>query len=123
MKKRLAFALGMLIASTGAYPAQMIPPLRLIQVIHMPQVKCQQPNLSRQKLAQAVSTERMPSISCHFDRFGLDMKGHRLFVVPEDNGTVEVYGIPSGKFLHSIRGFGMAHNVVYRWRRRLAANI
>ncbi len=114
MKKRPALSLFVLLAFAPAYPAPAIPPLKLIQTIQMPQVKCHQPNLSSQQLAQAVSTERIPSISCHFDRFGLDLKGQRLFVVPEDNGTVEVYRLPSGKFLHSIGGIGMAHGVLYR---------
>ncbi len=113
MKKRHALGLFVLIAFAPVYQAQAIPPLKLIQTIQMPQVNCQNANLSKQQLAQAVDTEFMPSIPCHFDRFGLDLKGHRLFVVPEDNGTVEVYRIPSGKLLHRIGGFGMAHNVVY----------
>jgi DNA-binding beta-propeller fold protein YncE len=94
--------------------AQAIPPLKLVQTIQVPQVKCRNADLSNQQLAQSVNTEFMPSMTCHFDRFGLDLKGGRLFAVAENDGTIEVYAIPSGKFLHSIGGFGMSHNVVYR---------
>ena len=37
-----------------------------------------------------------------------------MFIVDENDGTVEVYAIPSGKFLRSIGGFAMSHNVIYR---------
>lgn len=94
--------------------AQETPPLKLIGTIRMSQIKGRQADLSSESLAKAVSTERIPSISGHFDRFGLDTKGHRLFVTPEDNGTVEVYDLSSGKFEHSIGGIGMAHGVLYR---------
>ncbi|MGH9356252.1 MAG: YncE family protein [Terriglobia bacterium] len=106
--------LSALMAWAPVRPAEAAPPLRLIRTIAMPQVKCHQANLNAQQLARAVSTERIPSIACHFDRFGLDVKNHRLFVTPEDNGTVEIYSIPSGKLLHSIGGIGMAHGVLYR---------
>lgn len=69
---------------------------------------------TKEQLAQSVNTEFMPTMLCHFDRFALDAKGGRLFAVAENDGTVEVYAIPSGKFLHSLGGFGMSHNVVYR---------
>ncbi len=108
------FLFFLLIAFAPVRLAEAIPPLKLIRTIQMPQVKCQQANLSSQQLAQAVDTERIFGIACHFDRFGLDLRHHRLFVVPEDNHTVEVYSIPSGKLLHSIGGIGMAHGVFYR---------
>ena len=56
----------------------------------------------------------MPVMTCHFDRIGLDLKNGRMFIVAENDGTVEVYAIPSGKLLHSLTGFAMSHNVVYR---------
>ncbi|MGH9356549.1 MAG: YncE family protein [Terriglobia bacterium] len=99
---------------TAAPPA----PLKLVQTIEVPQVNCQNPNLGRQQLAQAVDTFFMPGMTCHFDRFGLDLKGGRLFVVAfgvaENSGTVQVYALPSGKLLHSITGFVMPHNVFVR---------
>jgi DNA-binding beta-propeller fold protein YncE len=89
-------------------------PLKLVQTIQVPQVTCENPDLHGQELVQAVNTYFMPRMTCHFDRFGLDLKGGRLFVVAENNKTVEVYAISSGKLLHTIGGFGMPHNVICR---------
>jgi len=119
MQKKLMLSQFLLVASLiaysgGACSAQALPPLKLVQTIQMPQVKCHNDALSKEQLAQSVTTEFMPTMLCHFDRFGLDLKGGRLFAVAENDGTVEVYAIPSGKFLHSLGGFGMSHNVVYR---------
>ncbi|HVB97975.1 MAG TPA: YncE family protein [Candidatus Dormibacteraeota bacterium] len=114
MTERYVLSFLFCMALAPAYPARAVPPLTLVRTIPMPQVKCRQPNLSQKQLARAVATERIPSIACHFDRFGLDSVGHRLFVVPENNGTVEVYNLPSLKLLHSIGGIGMPHGVLYR---------
>jgi DNA-binding beta-propeller fold protein YncE len=89
-------------------------PLKLVQTISMPQIKCRNPAQNEQQLSQSVDTEFMPVMTCHFDRFGVDLKKRRLFVVAENDGTIEVYSIPSGKLLHSLTGFAMSHNVVYR---------
>jgi DNA-binding beta-propeller fold protein YncE len=94
--------------------AQALPPLKLIQTIPMPQIKCHNPAQSTEELTQSVDTEFMPVMTCHFDRFGLDLKNNRLFVVAENDGTIEIYSMASGKLLHSIGGFAMSHNVVYR---------
>ena len=72
----------------------------------MPQVKCHNDALTKEQLAQSVNTEFRPTMLCHFDRFALDAKGGRLFAVAENDGTVEVYAIPSGKFLHSLGDLG-----------------
>ena len=34
--------------------------------------------------------------------------------MPEDNKSIEVYNIRTGKFVHSIKGIGVGHSVVYR---------
>lgn len=63
-----------LIFVAPACPVWAAPPLKLAGTIQMPQVKCYQPNLSQKQLAQAVDTERIPGISCHFDHFaGLEV--------------------------------------------------
>jgi len=119
MRKRFLLSQFLLVACLHAYSAQSfsaqaLPPLKLVQTIPMPQVKCRNPELNQQQLVQSVDTEFMPNMTCHFDRLGLDLKGGRLFIVAENDGTVEVYAIPSGKFLRSIGGFAMSHNVIYR---------
>ncbi|HEX3375654.1 MAG TPA: hypothetical protein VHS29_02265 [Candidatus Acidoferrales bacterium] len=104
-----------LIACTGVTClAQTAPPLKLVQTIPMPQIKCHNPDQSKEQLTQSVDTEFMPVMTCHFDRFGIDLKNGRLFVVAENDGTIEIYSMASGKLLHSLDGFAMSHNVVYR---------
>jgi DNA-binding beta-propeller fold protein YncE len=61
-----------------------------------------------------VRTITMPGITGRFDGFGVDVKGHRLFVTPLDHKTVEVYDLKSGKLIHSIPGIEKAHAVLYR---------
>src|SRR4030088_1036757 len=56
----------------------------------------------------------MPGITGRFDSFGIDVKGHRLFVTPLDHKTVEVYDLKTGKLIHSIPGIEKAHAVLYR---------
>lgn len=56
----------------------------------------------------------MVGVQNHFDHLTPDLKHDRLFVVPEDNKSIEVYNIRTGKFIHSIKGIGVGHSVVYR---------
>ncbi len=119
MNKRLVlsqfiFVAGLIACAAAVCSAQAAPPLKLVQTIPMPQIKCHNPAQSKEELTQSVDTEFMPVMTCHFDRFGLDLKNKRLFVVAENDGTMEIYSMSSGKLLHSIGGFAMSHNVVYR---------
>ncbi len=63
---------------------------------------------------ELVRTIPMPGITGRFDAFGVDVKGHRLFVTPLDHKTVEVYDLNTGKLIHSIPGIEKAHAVLYR---------
>jgi DNA-binding beta-propeller fold protein YncE len=63
---------------------------------------------------ELVRTIPMPGIAGRFDGFGVDVKGHRLFVTPLDHKTVEVYDLTTGKLIHSIPGIEKAHAVLYR---------
>src|ERR1700693_2503929 len=63
---------------------------------------------------ELVRTIPMPGITGRFDGFGVDVKGHRLFVTPLDHKTVEVYDLNAGKLIHSIPGIEKAHAVLYR---------
>ncbi len=62
------------------------------------------------KLAQTIP---LPKGFMHFDHFGVDAKGKRLFATFEDHNTVEVFDLTNGKTLHSIPGFDVPHNVLY----------
>jgi DNA-binding beta-propeller fold protein YncE len=62
------------------------------------------------RLAQTIP---LPKGYIHFDHFGVDAKGKRLFATFEDHNTVEVFDLANGKILHSIPGFQVPHNVLY----------
>src|SRR3984893_15169043 len=63
---------------------------------------------------ELVRTIPMPGVTGRFDAFGVDVKGHRLFVTPLDHKTVEVYDLKTAKLIHSIPGIEKAHPVLYR---------
>jgi DNA-binding beta-propeller fold protein YncE len=90
------------------------PPLKLVQKIELSDIRTGEPEVSADQLAKNLTTTRMPGVQNHFDHLTPDLKNSRLFVVPEDNKSVEVYDIRSGKFVHSIKGIGVGHSVVYR---------
>jgi DNA-binding beta-propeller fold protein YncE len=94
--------------------AQDTPPLKLVQKIELSDIRSGEPEVSADQLAKNLTTTRMPGVQNHFDHLTPDLKGNRLFVVPEDNKSIEVYDIRSGEFIHSIKGIGVGHSVVYR---------
>ena len=64
------------------------------------------------KLAQTLT---LPSdIKGNFDHFGVDVKGNRLFATPEGYKAVLVFDLKSGKPIHTIKGIGKPHAVLYR---------
>src|ERR1700688_1092537 len=94
--------------------AEDTPPLKLIKTIELTDIRSGEPDVSSDQLAKNLTTTRMVGVQNHFDHLTPDLKNNRLFVVPEDNKTVEVYDIRTGKFVHSIKGIGVGHSVVYR---------
>ena len=60
-----------------------------------------------------VVTTPMPGFTGDFDHFGLDLKGNRLFLAAEDQKTVEVFELRTGKRIHSIEGFGHPLTMAY----------
>jgi hypothetical protein len=60
-----------------------------------------------------VATIPMPGFTGDFDHFGLDLKGNRLFLASEDQKTVEVFDLRTGKRTHSITGFGQPLTMAY----------
>ena len=61
-----------------------------------------------------IKTIRTPVAIGRFDQFGVDVKGHRLFVTPLDHKMVQVYDFKTGKLIHSIPGIEKPHAVLYR---------
>jgi DNA-binding beta-propeller fold protein YncE len=90
------------------------PPLKLVQTIELKDITSGEPEVSKDQLAKNLTTTRMVGVQNHFDHLTPDLKNNRLFVVPEDNKTIEVYDIRTGKFIHSIKGIGVGHSVMYR---------
>jgi WD40 repeat protein len=60
-----------------------------------------------------VVTTPMPGFTGDFDHFGLDLKGNRLFLAAEDQKTVEVFDLRTGRRIHSIEGFGHPLTMAY----------
>ena len=110
----IAIVIAMGSAPRAAMFAEDTPPLKLVQKIELSDIRTGEPEVSADQLAKNLTTTRMPGVQNHFDHLTPDLKGGRIFVVPEDNKSVEVYDIRSGKFVHSIKGIGVGHSVVYR---------
>lgn len=53
-------------------------------------------------------------IKGHFDHFGIDLKGQRLFVTAEDAKSVLVYGLSDGKLIHTMGDISRPHAVLIR---------
>ncbi len=94
--------------------AEETAPLKLVKTIELKDIRSGEPEVSADQLAKNLTTTRMVGVQNHFDHLTPDLKNSRLFVVPEDNKSIEVYDIRSGKFVHSIKGIGVGHSVVYR---------
>ena len=60
-----------------------------------------------------IATIPMPGFTGDFDHFGLDLKGNRLFLAAEDQKTVEVFDLRTGRRIHSIAGFGHPLTMAY----------
>lgn len=109
-----ALAVGFWVAPRLTVSGDEKPPLRLVRTIEIKDILSGQPDVSSDQLAKNLTTTRMVGLQNHFDHLTADLKNDRLFVVPEDNKSVEVYNIRTGAFLHSIKGIGVGHSVVYR---------
>jgi DNA-binding beta-propeller fold protein YncE len=110
----VAFVIAMGSAPRPSIFAADTPPLKLVQKIELSDIRTGDPEVSADQLAKNLTTTRMPGVQNHFDHLTPDLKNSRLFVVPEDNKSIEVYDIRSGTFVHSIKGIGVGHSVVYR---------
>jgi DNA-binding beta-propeller fold protein YncE len=55
-----------------------------------------------------------PDITGHFDHFGIDLKGHRLFATPEDYKAILVFDLENYELIATIKGISRPHSVLYR---------
>lgn len=70
--------------------AQQTPPLKLVQTIHLPNVKG------------------------GLSHFGLDLKGNRLFATLQKEKSVQVFDLRTMKLVQTIGGFEQPYTVFYR---------
>lgn len=91
MKKHFALLWILLLGFAASAPGQATAPLKLLQKIPMPNVKGR------------------------LDHFGVDLKGQRLFVAAlgDDQNTVEVIDLKSGKWISSIPGQSKPQGLFY----------
>ncbi|MGH9397096.1 MAG: YncE family protein [Terriglobia bacterium] len=62
-----------------------------------------------------VGTFKMPAaVKGHFDHFGVDVPGNRLFSAAEGYKAVLVFNLRTGKLIHTIGGLGIPHAILYR---------
>src|ERR1700681_4486902 len=60
-----------------------------------------------------IATTPLPGFTGDLDHFGVDLQGRRLFLASEDQKTVEVFDLRTGKRTHSIKGFGQPLTMAY----------
>src|ERR1700681_489346 len=60
-----------------------------------------------------VATILLPDLVGDLEFFAPDLKGGRLFLCAENSKTVEVFNLDTGKRIHTIKGFGEPHDIVY----------
>jgi DNA-binding beta-propeller fold protein YncE len=86
--KKIFVILVIALAWTVQSPAQEKAPLRLVQTVSV------------------------PGLARKWDHFGVDLKGHRLFVTSEVEPAVEVFDLQTNKHLRSLTEFKEPHNVL-----------
>jgi DNA-binding beta-propeller fold protein YncE len=85
--KKVLLALGLILACSFPSAAQEKAPLKLVQTISVEGAR-------------------------HWDHFGVDLKGNRLFVSSEEEPAIEVYDLKTYKHITSLTDFKEPHNVL-----------
>ena len=82
MKGALLILCVIALFAVGNTHAQSSPPMKMIDVIPL------------------------PNVEGYFDHMAVDIKGQRLFLPGENQRTIEVIDLRAGKVIHTITGFG-----------------
>jgi DNA-binding beta-propeller fold protein YncE len=69
-------------------------------------------NASKQPLHLARAAE-LADVSGDMDHLAIDAAGQRLFVAAEDNGTLRVIDLKTGKLQRTVKGFQTPHSILY----------
>ncbi len=64
-------------------------------------------------ILRLVGTTELPDVSGDMDHLAIDAGGQRLFVCAEDNGTVRVIDLKTGKLLRTVKGFETPHSILF----------
>lgn len=62
---------------------------------------------------ELVHTTELPGIEGDLDHLAIDTAGQRLFVCAEDNGTLRVIDLKTGKLSRTVKGFKTPHSILY----------
>ena len=60
-----------------------------------------------------VQTIDLPGIEGDMDHLAIDSAGGRLFVTAEDNGTLRVIDLKTGKLVRTVKGFKTPHSILF----------
>src|SRR5260370_6244080 len=60
-----------------------------------------------------INTTDLPGIEGDLDHLAIDTAGQRLFVAAEDNGTLRVIDLKTGKLERAVKGFKNPHSILY----------
>lgn len=64
-------------------------------------------------ILELVRTTELPGIEGDLDHLAVDSAGQRLFICAEDNGTVRVIDLKTGKLERTVKGFKTPHSILY----------
>jgi hypothetical protein len=62
---------------------------------------------------EPIGQTKLPDYSGDFDHLAADVKGNRLFLAGEDEGTLEIFNLRTGVHLKTIKGFEQPHAILY----------
>lgn len=71
-----------------------------------------QQSKAKAQVLRLITSTPLPGIEGDFDHFAADVKNNRLYLAAEDNKSVEVFNLRTGKHIHSITGFGTPHSIL-----------
>src|SRR5260370_42455467 len=64
-------------------------------------------------ILELVRTTDLPGIEGDLDHLAIDTAGQRLFVTAEDNGTLRVISLKTGKLERTVKGLKTPHSILY----------
>lgn len=62
---------------------------------------------------ELINTTDLPGIEGDLDHLAIDTAGQRLFVAAEDNGTLRVIDLKTGKLERTVKGFKTPHSILF----------